>query len=153
MLNIVLFEPEISQNAGNIARTCACLGASLHLVEPMGFRLSEKHLKRAAMDYWESVSVYRYASTDDFLIQHENDELFFFTGQATQLHTQIKYGENPYLIFGRESRGVDVEILERFKDSCIRIPMLGKSRSLNLSNAAAIGAYEVARQWNFQDLK
>lgn len=152
-LNIVLFEPEIPQNTGNIARTCACVGARLHLVEPMGFRLTEKHLGRAGLDYWDEVEIVRYSCTADFLEKHQDDELFFFTGQAEHTLGEVAYPtDEVYLIFGRESRGVDPEILDRYPDRCIRIPMREGLRSLNLSNAVAIGAYEVLRSWGYPHL-
>lgn len=151
-IHIVLFEPEIPQNAGNIARTCACVGASLHLVEPMGFRLSEKHLKRAGLDYWDDVEVTRYADVGEFLGRHAGEELHFFTGQAERSYADVAYGQEPYLIFGRESRGIDEGILEAHRGRCVRIPMLEGKRSLNVSNAAAIATYEVLRSWGFAGL-
>lgn len=151
-LHIVLFEPEIPQNTGNIARTCACIGARLHLVEPMGFRLTEKNLGRAGLDYWDKVEIERYPSTEDFMQKHQHDHLYFFTGQAEKLISDIPYEKESYLIFGRESRGIDEEILVRHPDSCVRIPMRDKLRSLNLSNAVAIGAYEVLRTWSYPGL-
>lgn len=152
-LNIVLFEPEIPQNTGNIARTCACIGACLHLVEPMGFRLTEKHLGRAGLDYWDEVEIKRYSHTDDFLEKHRAEELYFFTGSTKRLYTEVSYNaEGTYLIFGRESRGIDPGILDKYQESCVRIPMREGLRSLNLSNAVAIGAYEVLRSWSYPSL-
>lgn len=151
-LNIVLFEPEIPQNTGNIARTCACIGAHLHLVEPMGFRLTEKHLGRAGLDYWDQVEISRYSCVDQFLEKHFDKELYFFTGQTDKTIAEPIYGDEVYLIFGRESRGVDPEILEKHKEKCVRIPMREGLRSLNLSNAVAIGAYEVLRAWSYPGL-
>lgn len=146
MLDIVLVEPEIPQNTGNIARTCACVGARLHLIEPMGFRLTERNLKRAGCDYWDEVDIVHWASLDAFLEAHGTDELWLFTGSASMLYTDVGYGEDAYLLFGRESRGIDPAILDRFADACVRIPMRDGMRSLNLSNAAAVAAYEVIRQ-------
>lgn len=146
MLNIVLVEPEIPQNTGNIARTCACVGAQLHLIDPMGFRLTERNLKRAGCDYWDDVEIVHWASVDAFLDEHADDELWLFTGSADRIYTDVKFGDDSYLLFGRESRGIDPEILKRFADRCLRIPMRENMRSLNLSNAVAIGAYEVVRQ-------
>ena len=149
-LNIVLFEPEIPQNTGNIARTCACVGAELHLVEPMGFRLTEKHLGRAGLDYWNEVSIKRYACTDDFFKQHSRSALYFFSGQAKHCMSEVSYPKDEvFLVFGRESRGIDPIILDANRDHCVRIPMREGLRSLNLSNAVAVGAYEVLRSWGF----
>lgn len=149
-LHIVLFEPEIPQNTGNIARTCAVLGATLHLVEPMGFRLTERNLKRAGCDYWDEVEIVRHACARAFLEDHVGCELHFFTGHADRLYTEVGYGLDggeAYLVFGRESRGIDPEILDSHRDECVRIPMREGLRSLNLSNAVAVGAYEAVRQW------
>lgn len=151
-LNVVLFEPEIPQNTGNIARTCACVGATLHLVEPLGFRLTEKHLGRAGLDYWDEVEIIRYACTKDFLEQHEGKELYFLTGQGTRDIAKVSYGEEVYLVFGRETRGIDPAILEAYPDQCLRIPMREGLRSLNLSNACAIASYEVLRSWKYPGL-
>ena len=148
-LNIVLFEPEIPQNTGNIARTCACVGAHLHLVEPMGFRLTEKHLGRAGLDYWDEVEITRYSCVDRCMEKLEGKELYFFTGQAKKSMNESHYGEEVYLIFGRESRGIDPVILEKYEDRCVRIPMREGVRSLNLSNAVATGASEVLRAWSY----
>ncbi len=151
-LHVVLFEPEIPQNAGNIARTCACCGATLHLVEPMGFRLTQKNLMRAGLDYWDKVEIIRHACTSAFLEKYADRQLLFFTGQTdNNFYDQNIEGE-VFLIFGRESRGIDPEILERYKDQCIRIPMKESLRSLNLSNSVAIGVYEVLRQNAFKGL-
>lgn len=149
-LHIVLFEPEIPQNTGNIARTCAVVGATLHLVEPMGFRLTERNLKRAGCDYWDEVDVVRHACAEEFLERHAGCELHFFTGHTQRLYTDVEYGAggaDAYLVFGRESRGIDPSILDAHQDTCVRIPMRDGLRSLNLSNAVAVGAYEVVRQW------
>lgn len=153
MLNIVLVEPEIPQNAGNIARTCACVGARLHLIEPMGFRATERNLKRAGCDYWDEVDIVRWACADAFFKAHATDELHLFTGQARCGFTQVAYGDEAYLVFGRESRGLDPALLDRFSDRCVRIPMREGLRSLNLSNAVAIAAYEALRQQGFPDLR
>lgn len=149
-LHIVLFEPEIPQNTGNIARTCAVVGATLHLVEPMGFRLTERNLKRAGCDYWDEVDVVRHSCAEEFLERHAGCELHFFTGHTQHLYTDVEYGAggaDAYLVFGRESRGIDPFILDAHQDACVRIPMRDGLRSLNLSNAVAVGAYEVVRQW------
>ncbi len=152
-LNIVLVEPEIPQNTGNIARTCACLGARLHLVEPMGFRLTDRNIKRAGCDYWDKVEIIRWPCAEAFFEAHANDELHLFTGSALRSYSDATYGEGAYLVFGRESRGLDSEYLERFGDACVRIPMRRDLRSLNLSNAVAIGAYEAMRQTSFAGLE
>lgn len=151
-LNIVLFEPEIPQNTGNIARTCACTGARLHLVEPMGFRLSEKQLNRAGLDYWDQVDIHRYSCVQEFMDNHKGKELYFFTGQSKKLLHEVGYGESVYLVFGRESAGIDEAILDAHAESCLRIPMREGLRSLNLSNACAIAAYEVLRSWSYVGL-
>ncbi|WP_139653254.1 tRNA (cytidine(34)-2'-O)-methyltransferase [Raoultibacter phocaeensis] len=151
-LHIVLFEPEIPQNTGNIARTCACTGAVLHLVKPMGFRLTSKHLDRAGLDYWNEVEIVRHSCTAAFLEEHTGCELHFFTGKAERLYTDVPYGSEPYLVFGRESRGIDEAILEARTGACVRIPMREGLRSLNLSNAVAVGTYEVLRQRGFRGL-
>ena len=152
MLNIVLVEPEIPQNAGNVARTCACVGARLHLVEPMGFRLTARNLARAGCDYWDEVDIVRWPSIEAFLKANEGAELHLFTGAAERLFTQIGYGQDAFLVFGRESRGLDEALLERFAEGCVRIPMRAGLRSLNLANAVALGAYEALRQQGFPRL-
>lgn len=149
-LHIVLFEPEIPQNTGNIARTAAVVGATLHLVEPMGFRLTERNLRRAGCDYWGEVEVVRHACVQAFLDSHEGCDLHFFTGHAKRLYTEVSYGKgagDAYLVFGRESRGIDPAVLAAHEGACVRIPMREGLRSLNLSNAVAVAAYEVVRQW------
>jgi len=151
-IHVVLFEPEIPQNTGNIARTCACTGASLHLVEPMGFRLSNKQLGRASMDYWEKVPITRWSCTSEFLEAHGNDDLHFFTGRSDCSYTEVEYSDDTYLVFGRESRGIDEDILDANLERCVRIPMAHDMRSLNLSNAVAIGVYEVMRRYGFPGL-
>ena len=147
-LHIVLFEPEIPQNAGNIARTCACIGATLHLVEPMGFRYTQRNLARAGLDYWDKVDIVRHASVGQFLEQHGGKRLLFFTGRTNRsfFDESLEGAGELYLVFGRESRGIDPEVLDAYPESCVRIPMRDGLRSLNLSNAVAIGAYEVLRQ-------
>ena len=152
MISIVLFEPEIPQNTGNIARTCACVGATLHLVEPMGFRLTSKNLNRAGCDYWDQVEIVRWPSTDAFLEANGNQNLWFYTGQTEMTYSEADYRTDPYLLFGRESRGIDPSILSAHEDRCVRIPMREGLRSLNLSNAVAIGAYEALRQQGFPNL-
>lgn len=151
-LHVVLFEPEIPQNTGNIARTCACTGATLHLVEPMGFRPTQRNLTRAGLDYWDKVRIVHHASVDNFLEEHADKQLFFFTGKAHKSYCDVTYEGEVYLIFGRESRGIDDDVLDARQDECVRIPMREHLRSLNLSNAAALGIYEALRQNNFEGL-
>lgn len=151
-VNIVLVEPQIPQNTGNIARTCACTGARLHLVEPMGFRATERNLKRAGCDYWDEVDIVRWPCADAFFEAHGADELHLFTGHAARSFVDAAYSDGAFLVFGRESRGLDPVILERFSDRCVRIPMREGLRSLNLSNSVAIGVYEALRQQGFPNL-
>ena len=152
MLNVVLVEPEIPQNTGNIARTCACTGARLHLVEPMGFRLTERNLRRAGCDYWGDVDIVQWPCAEAFFEAHGAEELHLFTGRATVRHTDVAYGDEAFLVFGRESRGLDAAILDAHAGACVRIPMREGERSLNLSNAVAIAVYEAARQHGFAGL-
>ena len=152
MTNVVLIEPEIPQNTGNIARTCACTGVTLHLVEPMGFRLTQRNLARAGCDYWDEVEIVRWSCADEFLEAHAADELHLFTGRATRSHVDVAYGDDAYLLFGRESSGINPAILDYFSQQCVRIPMREGLRSLNLSNAVAIAVYECMRQRGFAGL-
>ncbi len=152
-LNIVLFEPQIPQNTGNIARTCACTGARLHLVGPMGFSIDDKKLKRAGLDYWHYLDITYYENTQEFLEKHSDDSLFFFTTKGRKVYSEQSYPDNCYLIFGREDAGIDEHILLRHPGSCLRLPMIGPVRSLNLSNTVAIAVYETLRQWGFPALQ
>ncbi|WP_276926466.1 tRNA (cytidine(34)-2'-O)-methyltransferase [Parvibacter caecicola] len=152
LVNIVLIEPEIPQNTGNIARTCAVTGATLHLVEPMGFRPTERNLKRAGCDYWNDVEIVRWPCAEQFFAAHGEDELHLFTGNCSTAYTDASYGADTFLVFGRESRGLEERWLEQFAARCVRIPMREGQRSLNLSNAVAIGAYEALRQQGFAGL-
>ena len=151
-LNIVLVEPEIPQNTGNIARTCACVGARLHLVEPMGFRLTQKNLARAGCDYWGEVDVVRWPCAEAFFEEHGEGELHLFTGQARRGFHDAVYGEEAYLVFGRESRGLPPNLIEAYAHRCVRIPLREGLRSLNLSNAVAVAAYEALRQQGWPGL-
>ena len=151
--NIVLIEPEIPQNTGNIARTCAITGATLHLVEPMGFRLSSKQLSRSGCDYWDDVEIVRWACAADFFAAHGDDELHLFTGKASDTLAEVAYNPGCYLLFGRESRGIDEEWLQAYAQQCVRIPMRPDQRSLNLSNAVAIASYEALRQAGYPGLE
>ena len=152
-INIVLVEPEIPQNTGNIARTCACTGARLHLVEPMGFALTQRNLARAGCDYWDEVDIVRWACAEEFFEAHGADELHLFTGHATRNYADVRYGPGSYLVFGRESRGLDERWMSRYADACVRIPMREGLRSLNLSNSAAIAAFEALRQLDWPHLR
>ncbi len=152
-LNVVLHEPEIASNTGNIGRTCAAAGARLHLIEPLGFHLTARELKRAGMDYWSSLDVTRYADYDDFLARNPGADLIFLTTKARRDYTQIRYTPGCFLVFGKESAGIPEEILVKAPERCVRIPMAEGARSLNLSNAAAIVVYEALRQNSFEGLK
>ena len=151
-LNIVLVEPEIPQNTGNIARTCACTGARLHLVEPMGFRLSQKNLARAGCDYWDEVDIVRWPCAAAFFEACDEEELHLFTGHASRSFADAAYGEGAYLVFGRESRGLDRELIDERAERCVRIPMRDGLRSLNLGNAVAVATYEALRQQGWPGL-
>lgn len=154
VLNIVIVEPQIPQNTGNIARTCAATGARLHLVEPMGFRVDDAKLKRAGLDYWHLLDITYYENLDDFFEKNKDGKFFYFSTKATKIYSQVEYPDNCYLVFGKETAGLPEELLVKNQESCVRLPMINNSsaRSLNLSNSVAIGAYEVLRQWNFPEL-
>lgn len=151
-LNIVLIEPQIPQNTGNISRTCAVTGAKLHLVRPLGFEITDKHLKRAGLDYWDKLDIFYYDSLDDFFEKNKGGSFFYFTTKGRKVHSSAEYPDNSYLIFGREDKGLPEELLRDNPDKCIRIPMRNELRSLNLSNSVAISVYEVLRQWDYPDL-
>lgn len=151
-LNIVLIEPQIPQNTGNIARTCAVTGARLHLVKPMGFSVDDKKLKHAGLDYWHYLDITYYESLSDFF-HKTHGEYFYFSTKALNTYCDITYPDKSFLLFGREDKGLPEELLFANKDRCVRIPMIDEMRSLNLSNSAAIGAYEVLRQWGFPELQ
>ena len=151
-INIVLHEPEIPQNTGNIARTCAATGAALHLIKPMGFEVDDKKLKRAGLDYWHQLDITYYDNLEDFTAKHPDAKLYYFSTKAPQCYTDVAYGEEVYLMFGKESKGLPEELLKDNKENCVRIPMRENLRSLNLSNAAAIAVYEVLRQHSFENL-
>ena len=151
-LNLVLVEPEIPQNTGNIARTCAATGATLHLVKPMGFTVDDKKLKRAGLDYWHLLDITYYDSIDDFFEETKGGNYFFFSTKGTHRHSDVEYPDNCYLLFGKETKGLPEELLLQHPDSTLRIPMIDEARSLNLSNSVAIAAYEVLRQWDYPDL-
>lgn len=151
-LNIVLVNPEIPQNTGNIARTCAATGAVLHLVEPLGFSLSDKYLKRAGLDYWHLMTYRRYPNLEDFFRQNEGARMHFASTKAPRGHHEATYRDGDFLVFGCETRGLPENLLERVYDRCVRIPMRPEARSLNLSNSVAIVLYEALRQTDFAGL-
>lgn len=150
-INIVLHEPEIPQNTGNIARTCAVTGASLHLIEPLGFEIDSAKLKRAGLDYWDKLDVHRYSSIDDFFSKTEGN-YFFFTTKTDKSFADVKYRGNVYLIFGKETKGLPRELIDAHLDTAVRIPMKNDLRCLNLSNSAAVAVYEVLRQNGYPDM-
>ncbi len=152
-MNIVLHQPEIPGNTGNIGRTCVATGTSLHLIEPLGFRLDEKSLKRAGMDYWPLLDVHRYVNYKDFLSRNPDAKIWMATTKARRIYTEVSYGPDDFIMFGRESAGIPEEILVEHEECCIRIPMLPAIRSLNLSNSAAIVLYEALRQNSFGELQ
>ena len=152
MLNIVLFEPEIPQNTGNIARTCAVTGCRLHLIKPLGFDISDKAVKRAGLDYWHLVDLRVYENLEDFFQKSGAHDLWLATSKAPRPYTQAVFRDECYLVFGKETAGLPPAFRERFRDRCIRIPIRAQARCLNLSNAAAILAYEALRQLDFPGL-
>lgn len=152
-LNIVLYEPEIPANTGNIGRTCVATGTRLHLIEPLGFRLNEKQIKRAGMDYWKDLDVTTYLDFEDFLEKNPGAKIYYATTKAPQTYTDVHYEEDCYIMFGKESAGIPEEILKANPDTCVRIPMIGETRSLNLSNSVAIVLYEALRQNHFDHMK
>lgn len=152
-MNIVLLEPEIPQNTGNIGRTCCATGTKLHLIEPMGFRINEKNLRRAGMDYWENLDVTIYDSFNDFLERNPDAKIWMATTKAPKRYTDVSFGTNDYIMFGKESAGIPEEILVENKDNCIRIPMNPEIRSLNLANSVAIVLYEALRQNEFAGMQ
>lgn len=152
-LNIVLYEPEIPTNTGNIGRTCVATGTKLHLIEPLGFSLSEKALKRAGMDYWSQLEVERYVNYEDFLQRNPGAKIYMATTKAKKIYSEASYEPDCYIMFGKESAGIPEEILVEHPEECVRIPMIGETRSLNLSNSVAIVLYEALRQNQFDHMK
>ena len=144
-INIVMVEPEIPQNTGNVARTCACTGASLHLVKPLGFEIDDKKMKRAGLDYWNSLDITYYDNLAQFLEMHKDDmdKMYFFTTKGQKRHSDIQYPDNAYLVFGKETKGLPEELLHDNYQNAVRIPMRDKLRSLNLSNSICVAVYEV----------
>ena len=152
-LNIVLYEPEIPANTGNIGRTCVATGTKLHLIEPLGFSLSEKALKRAGMDYWSQLDVERYVNYEDFLQRNPGAKIYMATTKAKKIYSEASYEPDCYIMFGKESAGIPEEILVEHPEECVRIPMIGETRSLNLSNSVAIVLYEALRKNQFDHMK
>lgn len=151
-LNIVLVEPQIPQNTGNVARTCAATGARLHLVGPMGFKVDDAKLKRAGLDYWHFLDITYYDDLADFFDKNSGD-FYYFSTKAQSVYSDVEYPDNAYLVFGKETAGLPEKLLFTNPESCVRLPMIGEARSLNLSNTVAIGVYEVLRQWGYPELK
>lgn len=153
MFNIVLVEPEIPQNTGNIVRTCAATGCRLHLVKPLGFEVSDKYLKRAGLDYWHMTEIFYYENLNDFFAKNAIGDFYYFSTKAKQIYCDVAYKNGDYLIFGKETKGLSEELLKENYDKTVRIPMIDESRSLNLSNSVAIALYEAQRQNGFKGLK
>ena len=151
-MHIVLYEPEIPANTGNIGRTCVATGTPLHLIEPLGFRLTDRYVKRSGMDYWEQLEVTRYVNWQDFLEKHPQARCFYATTKAGQSYTDVTYHADDFLVFGPESRGLPEAMLGQAPQQCVRIPMLDETRSLNLSNSVAVILYEALRQNGFAGL-
>ena len=152
-MNIILHEPEIPANTGNIGRTCVATGTSLHLIEPLGFRLDEKSVKRAGMDYWQHVDLHTYRNFEEFKEKNPNAKIWMATTKAKHVYSDVEFGPDDFIMFGKESAGIPEEILVDYEETCIRIPMLEQIRSLNLSNCAAIVLYESLRQQNFESMQ
>ena len=152
-INIVLHEPEIPQNTGNIARTCAATGAALHIIKPMGFTIDDKKLKRAGLDYWDKLDITYYENLEVFFTRNPQARPYYFTTKAIKTYTDVSYPQNSYIMFGKESRGLPEELLFANREHCVRIPMRDTLRSLNLSNSVAIAVYEILRQDQFDGLR
>lgn len=153
MFNIVLVEPEIPQNTGNIVRTCHATGCRLHLVRPLGFEVTDRHLKRAGLDYWDEVEIIYYDSFGELAQGHSGARFWFFTTKGLKIHSEARLCEGDFLVFGKETKGLPEELLRANRDSCLRLPMLGETRSLNLSNSVAVAVYEGLRQNGFRGFK
>ena len=151
-MNIVLYEPEMPANTGNIGRTCVATNTKLHLIEPLGFKLSEKHLVRAGLDYWPKLDVTVYSNFEDFLAKNPGAKIYMATTKAEKAYTHVEYGPDDYIMFGKESAGIPEEILLQYPETSVRIPMIGDIRSLNLGNSVAIMLYEALRQNNFEGM-
>ena len=152
-INIVLHEPEIPQNTGNIARTCAATGAALHLIRPLGFEITDRNLKRAGLDYWDKLEIHYYDSIDDFFDKNHGANFYLFTTKAPKVYTDVEYKYPCYLVFGKETKGLPEDLLTEHLDRCVRLPMRENLRSLNLSNTAAVAVFEALRQHGFEGLQ
>ena len=152
MFHVVLVEPEIPQNAGNIARTCAATGTALHMVRPLGFEVSDKYLKRAGLDYWNLVEISYYDSFEELKAKFPEARFFYFTTKARHRHSDVQFRDGDFLVFGKETRGLPEELLMQNEETCLRIPMFSEARSLNLSNSVAVALYEALRQNNYEGL-
>ncbi len=151
-IHVVLHEPEIPQNTGNIARTCAATGSSLHLIKPLGFSLDDKYMKRAGLDYWDLLDVHVYENLEEFYDKNPGARIYYFSKKARHVYTDVDYPNEVYLMFGKETKGIPVDVLKAHEQDTVRMPMREGLRSLNLSNAVAIGVYEALRQHHFEDL-
>ena len=152
-MNIVLHEPEIPGNTGNIGRTCVATNTALHLIKPLGFEITDKTVKRAGMDYWQHLELYVYEDFNDFISKNPNARIYMATTKARKAYTEVEYKEDDFIMFGRESAGIPEEILVKYEETSIRIPMVGETRSLNLSSSAAIVLYEALRQLDFEGMR
>ena len=152
MFHIVLIEPEIPQNAGNIARTCAATGTHLHMVRPLGFEVSDKYLKRAGLDYWHLVDISYYDSFEELQAKYPSSRFFYFTTKGRNRHSDVAFEDGDFLVFGKETRGLPEELLLKNEETCLRIPMFSEARSLNLSNSVAVALYEALRQQDYAGL-
>ena len=152
VLNIVMVEPEIPQNMGNVARTCAATGAKLHIIKPMGFEIDDKKLKRAGLDYWHFLDITYYENLNDFFSKN-NGACYYFSTKAQNIYSDVSYPNNCYLFFGKETKGLPEDLLFNNAETTVRIPMIDEARSLNLSNSVAIGVFEVLRQWGYPELE
>lgn len=153
MFNIVLVEPEIPQNTGNIVRTCHATGCALHLVRPLGFEVTDKYLKRAGLDYWDEVQITYYDGFEELVKKYPSSRFFYFTTKGLKRHSDVEFSEGDFLVFGKETKGLPEELLKQNRDYCLRIPMIGETRSLNLSNSVAVAVYEGLRQLDFKGFK
>lgn len=151
-MNIILLEPEIPHNTGSIGRTCVATGSSLHLIHPLGFSLDQKAIRRAGLDYWDKLDLYRHASFEDFLKKYPNAKIFMATTKAKHTYAEVEYDKDSFIMFGKESAGIPEEILLAYKETCVRIPMANSIRSLNLSNSVSIILYEAYRQQGFKGM-
>ena len=152
MFHIVLVEPEIPQNAGNIARTCAATGTHLHMIRPLGFEVTDKYLKRAGLDYWYLVAISYYDSFEELQKKYPEGRFFYFTTKGRRRHSDVKFQDGDFLVFGKETKGLPEELLLKNEETCLRIPMFSEARSLNLSNSVAVALYEALRQSDYEGL-